>query len=133
MVLGACALIPSIGNAMFITNQSVAEVYLLADIVALIFGVFCYLLSKRLALTWSITFAIINIIVAIASITASGKAIFETADPFISDIPFFSMATKLSVYLVLAVFLHFIIVLLIAGWRYFNKPRPPRERWPYGD
>jgi hypothetical protein len=133
IVLSACALIPLIGNAMFITNQSVAEAFALADIVALIFGVFCYLLSKRLPLTWSITFSIINIVVAVVGITASIKARIVMADPFINNCASFSMATKLSVYLVLAVSLHFAIVLLIAGWRYFNKPRPPRERWPYGD
>jgi len=133
MVLGSSALIPSVASAHGISNQSVAEVYLLADIVALIFGAFCYLLSKRLGLTWSNTFSIINIVVAIVGITASIKARIVMADPFISNSASFSMATKLSVYLVIAVSLHFIFVLLITGWRHFNKPRPPRERWPYGD
>jgi chromate transport protein ChrA len=133
MVLGAFALMPSIANAHGITNQSVAEAFVLADIVAMIFGVFCYLLCKRLGITWSITFSIFNIVVAVVGITASIKARIVMSDPFINNCASFSIATKLSVYLALAVSLHLIIVLLIAGWRYFNKPRPPRERWPYGD
>jgi hypothetical protein len=132
MILNACSFIPSLAFAHGITNQFGGSTCLVTDFVILVFAISTYLLSKRLDLIWSIIFSAINIGVTIVGILASTYTMFEMADPFIKEDSSYSLASKSTGYLAIAVSIHFIVVLSITGWRHFVKPAP-RARWPYGD
>ena len=124
LILGACAFIPSLAFAHGITNQFGGSICLVADFVILVFAISAYLLSKRLDLIWSLTFSIINIGVTIVGILASTYTMFEMADPFVKEDASYSIASKSTGYLAIAVSIHFIVVLSITGWRHFVNPAP---------
>jgi hypothetical protein len=132
LILAACAFIPSRAFAHGISSQSISPVFLVADLVILVFAISAYLLSKKLDLIWSITFSTINIGVTIVGILASAYTMFEKVAPFVKEDTSFSIANKSTGYLAIAVSIHFIVVLFITVWRHFVKPAP-RKRWPYGD
>lgn len=129
LILGACLFLPSLANAHGITNQSVAPFFLVADFVILALAIATYALSNGLRLRWSILFSGINIAVTMVGILSSVITIFGAATRSPNDEFSFFMLFYPTSYVAIAVPLHFVVLLLLAGVMHlFKKPGASKRR-----
>lgn len=128
LILGACLFLPSLAHARSITSEGFAVLLFGVDVVVIPFVIVNVIVSNGLGIRWLTLFSGINITVLIVGILTKVFIDCGTATLSANDLLDFSLliATYSTGYLVIAVPIHFVVALFLAGRGLRKTPKLKR-------
>lgn len=123
LILGACLFLPSLAHARSITSEGFAVLLLGVDVVVLPFAIVNVLVSNGLGIRLLTLYSGINIAVLIVGILTKVFIYFGTTTLSANDLLGLSslIAAYSTGYLVIAVPIHFVVLLILAVVKIFSK------------
>jgi hypothetical protein len=123
LILGACLFLPSLAHARSITPEGFAVLLLGVDVVVLTFAIVNVLVSNGLGIRLLTLYSGINIAVLIVGILTKVFIYFGTTTLSANDLLGLSslIAAYSTGYLVIAVPIHFVVLMLLAVVKVFRK------------